>query len=543
MKKKFNYFFLIIFLSFIYTGNSIAKPRCEELHENVYNDLIRTDVNLYFHQKKKTIGIRLLKVPDKNKKDFVLSKNKDGYFKVGKITKGELSKLIFIDDVILSINDKDIRKIITDPKKIESMIEEISDFFDEDELIKFEILRFDYEKNNFSKIIIDRTQGSAEPNIYNTLETFNEHMSDIYINSINVNEKEGNFDASIETDFYQKLDDRYTLTNKIWESLVYDKKFDDDNKLETFWYETCAYDDEKWQVLNSVDPTFGVYFDNLIKEERQMRFSEFYIQPLWDFKLKENPKDEFDTFIVNDGAQLTYKSKSVYKIKNAFNLKNFPFDKQSLRIFLRQDQNTIDEDRFLVSSWTMRKAEEFKDQNSIQGWNIIDVQMNYKVYDHTLKDGFYDGFELVFNIERKSRYYVYKIILPIILILIVCWSAVWIKPYEIESRLTITIVCLLSLIAYNFVIDADLPKLEYLTVMDYIILTSYVYSTIPTFLSILSHNSIGTKNKKIIRIELLSKTYGLLSYIVLILLILIISSSNLPQHTSSALSWASLGAN
>ena len=119
----------------------------------------------------------------------------------------------------------------------------------------------------------------------------------------------------------------------------------------------------------------------------------------------------------------------------------------------------------------------------------------------------------------------------------------WIKPKEIESRLTITIVCLLSLIAYNFVIDADLPKLEYLTIMDYIILASYVYSTIPTFLSILSHNSIGTKNKKIIGIEFLSKKYGLLSYIVLILLILMISSSNLPQHTSSALSWASLGAN
>ena len=543
MKKRFNYYFLIILLSFICTSNSIAKPRCEELHENIYNDVIRKDVNLSFHEGRKTIGIRLLKTPDKDKKNFILSRNEDGYFKVGKITKGELSKLIFIDDIILSINSKDIRKIITDPKKIESFDEDISSFFDEKELIKFEILRFDYEKNNFSKIIIDRTEGSAEPNIYNTLENFSEPMSDIYINSINVNEKEGNFIATIETDFFQKLDDRYTLTNKIWESLVYDKKFYDDNKLEDFWYETCTYDDKKWQVLNTVDPTYGVYFDNLIKEERQMRFSEFYVQPLWDFKLKENPKDEFDTFVVNDGAQLSYKSKSVYKIKNKFNLKNFPFDKQSLRIFLRQDQNTIDENRFLVSSWTMRKAEEFKNLNSIQGWNITDVDMNYKVYDHTLKEVFYDGFELVFNIERKSRYYVYKIILPIILILIVCWSAVLIKPKEIESRLTITIVCLLSLIAYNFVIDADLPKLEYLTIMDYIILASYVYSTIPTFLSILSHNSIGTKNKEIIRIESLSKKYGLLSYIVLILLILMISSSNLPQHTSSALSWASLGAN
>ena len=33
-------------------------------------------------------------------------------------------------------------------------------------------------------------------------------------------------------------------------------------------------------------------------------------------------------------------------------------------------------------------------------------------------------------------------------------------PRELESKLTITIVCLLSLIAYNFVIDKDLPKLE-----------------------------------------------------------------------------------
>ena len=40
MKKRFNYYFLIILLSFIYTSNSVAKPRCEELHENIYNDVI-----------------------------------------------------------------------------------------------------------------------------------------------------------------------------------------------------------------------------------------------------------------------------------------------------------------------------------------------------------------------------------------------------------------------------------------------------------------------------------------------------------------------
>ena len=189
----------------------------------------------------------------------------------------------------------------------------------------------------------------------------------------------------------------------------------------------------------------------------------------------------------------------------------------------------------------MRKAEEFKNLNSIQGWNITKVDMNYKIYDHPLYEQFYDGFELIFEVERKSRYFVFKIILPIVLILIVCWSAVWIKPKDLESRLTITIVCLLSLIAYNFVIDKDLPKLEYLTVMDYIILISYVYATIPTFLSIINNNFLNTKNKKIIKFNEITKKFGLLSYLFLIIFTLILSSSTLPEYTSTSLSWASIG--
>ena len=60
----------------------------------------------------------------------------------------------------------------------------------------------------------------------------------------------------------------------------------------------------------------------------------------------------------------------------------------------------------------------------------------------------------------------YSAILPIVLILMVYWSAVWIDPREIESRLTITIVCLLSLISI-ICNRPDMPKLEYLTIMDY----------------------------------------------------------------------------
>jgi hypothetical protein len=122
----------------------------------------------------------------------------------------------------------------------------------------------------------------------------------------------------------------------------------------------------------------------------------------------------------------------------------------------------------------------------------------------------------------------------------VCWSAVWIDPKEIESRLTITIVCLLSLIAYNFVIDSDMPKLEYLTIMDYIILISYVYAAIPNFLSIYSFQLIK-KNKPLAeKYEAIEKRYGLLSYILIIFIIVIVNASSAPEHTNSMFTWAAM---
>ena len=110
----------------------------------------------------------------------------------------------------------------------------------------------------------------------------------------------------------------------------------------------------------------------------------------------------------------------------------------------------------------------------------------------------------------------------------ICWSVLWITPSELESRLTITIVCLLSLIAYNFVIDEDLPKLSYLTVMDYIILLSYFYAAVPNFISIASFKLCKTNSQLCNRIESTGKKYGPLSYLLLIIFIVIFSINNNP---------------
>ena len=140
-------------------------------------------------------------------------------------------------------------------------------------------------------------------------------------------------------------------------------------------------------------------------------------------------------------------------------------------------------------------------------------------------------------IERKHSYYLYKVILPIILILSVCWLVVWIDPKELEARLTVTIVCLLSLIAYNFVIDSELPKLEYLTVLDWIILTSYVYAVIPNILSVISFRLLKTNQILGSKIEKISTQYGVLSYFIIIFLIILFNANLNPDNSTALISW------
>ena len=74
--------------------------------------------------------------------------------------------------------------------------------------------------------------------------------------------------------------------------------------------------------------------------------------------------------------------------------------------------------------------------------------------------------------------------LPILLLLALTWSIFWIDLKDLETRITISIVTFLALIAYNFVIDNDLAKLAYLTFLDSVILVSYLFAGLPTFMAI-----------------------------------------------------------
>jgi len=537
MKISIKLFIFFIFV-FLFNYNAFAKPRCEVLYDRIYNKGSYKDVSLVTDEKQKTIGIRLKKywnekklVKLKNGKEiqiagWELERNKDGYFKIGKITDGDLSRFsspgkIEIDDVILSINDKDLREIAKDPAKLKIIEEDISDLFQKDEKIKFKLLK----NNKIVEVNKINQFGVHEYDIKNKILRFNEPKIDFYANSIIVDEKTGSFTAAIDYSFHKSLDKRYSLNAIVNDILIDDKKFKNKNLSSFHWYQ-CDFSDERWDKLDTVNPSYGIKINNLISQDNSLKSSHYNVKP----SFYEN--DNKDGYII-DNAEITYNSSGVYKIKNSFNLRTFPFDKQKLNIHLYNEKFT-DDFRALVSSNTIQKALKFKNENNIQGWDIDNVNLNYKFLQNPFNNfDTHDGISLEIEVSRKHGYYIFKIIFPILLILSLCWSSVWLPPKEIQSRLTVTIVCLLSLIAYNFIIDADIPKLEYLTIMDFIILISYIYAAIPCLLAVISYNLVcNNKDELCYKYEGLEKRYGLLSYIIIIIFIILSTMLSNSEHAT-----------
>ena len=237
---------------------------------------------------------------------------------------------------------------------------------------------------------------------------------------------------------------------------------------------------------------------------------EFYNQ-------KEKPdfvKERVDWIEILSNGTVQSRVRSNGKFKSKFNFKQFPFDTQTFdyKIYAEFPIQFITfkaDTKMEVYKKNLYKAEN-EDGLDIPSWKVRDV--DYYI-DRYKEDSYvYDGFVVEIKAKRESAYYLFKIIIPIFFLLVITWSVFWIYGSEIEAKVNISVVTLLALIAYNFIIDGDLPKLSYLTYLDAYILISYFFAGGATILCVYSYLRYRKYKNKINKVDSYAKIFGPLVY-------------------------------
>ena len=255
-------------------------------------------------------------------------------------------------------------------------------------------------------------------------------------------------------------------------------------------------------------------------------------------KNKTKLEDSVIEFTYDKGQFRVLRTESgVGHFRQSFDFKKFPFDKQKLIINITSGIRSS-ADKQLIKYATDTAAvvfitpedgafigiNKFKNNNYLREWKVSSVDIKNKeiidenYYDKDLKKIIThneNSLNLEINVERNYNHYVYKIMVPVFLILCVAWFVLWIPTKYFEARLATSMVALLSLIAYNFVFANDIPKLEYLTALDKFILLSYIFCCIPTFMSIWFSRLYKIKQAKIAKVNSKIRIYGGFVYLIL----------------------------
>ena len=191
-----------------------------------------------------------------------------------------------------------------------------------------------------------------------------------------------------------------------------------------------------------------------------------------------------DSVEVEPNGRVNYRQRYAGAFTQPLHLRSFPFDRQTFHIQLVAVRYQVNEVAFVPDQdWVsngLKQGGGIAPAVTLPDWKIENWKT--KLMTYALAPGLeYSSYAFEFTAARNVQHYVLKVILPLVLIVIMSWAVFWIDPVNASSQVSIAMTSMLTLIAYRFSIDSQLPLLPYMTRLDVFILIS----TVLVFLSLI----------------------------------------------------------
>ena len=142
-------------------------------------------------------------------------------------------------------------------------------------------------------------------------------------------------------------------------------------------------------------------------------------------------------------------------------LSDFPFDRQTLPFVIVSSFGP--EDVVLRSEAT---AVGLAERLSIVNWTIDFAGVTSGSHFLASAERQFARLDIEFEAVRLTGYYTWKLIVPLVLVVMMSWAVFWIAPVHVAPRLGLAATSMLTLIAYRFALASILPPIAYMTRMD-----------------------------------------------------------------------------
>lgn len=182
-----------------------------------------------------------------------------------------------------------------------------------------------------------------------------------------------------------------------------------------------------------------------------------------------------------------------------FALSRYPLDQQSLKVLI---ENSVYQTNELV--YVADKGQSgYSGSLSIPGWKIrgFDVSTLAREYttnfgdDRLGKTTQYSSVQYSLKVTRPISFFVWKLLLPLIIVVAASWGALLLHPQHVDSRIILPVTALLTTVFLQQSYSSALPDIGYLVLLDKIYAIAYVLIIVSILEAILTADWI--KNEKL----------------------------------------------
>jgi hypothetical protein len=179
-------------------------------------------------------------------------------------------------------------------------------------------------------------------------------------------------------------------------------------------------------------------------------------------------------------GMVTYIERFDSTLSSNFDLRKFPFDTQQLQFQFHPFISDASEIRFaphpLPSTGIYAKQ-----HTDLAAWHIESIQYATEKIVAGREIPPTRGADFQIDVKRRSGFYVWKIFVPLVMMTMIPIVVFWIDVSQFDWLLKIPMTMLLSMVAFEFAIARDLPRVGYLTFLDAVFLASFTFCFLCTF--------------------------------------------------------------
>jgi len=173
--------------------------------------------------------------------------------------------------------------------------------------------------------------------------------------------------------------------------------------------------------------------------------------------------------LVQADGTVDYRQRYTGKLSQPLNLSDFPFDKHIFTIQFASAAYRADELEFVPEPSSLDPdivGGTIAKQLSLPDWQILGHKVLTAPY-RPIDEVQIAGFVFQFEAKRYIAYYLWQVVLPLTVVVVMSLTGFWVQRGQVAVRIGVATSSILTLIAYRFVLANLLPRLPYMTRLDY----------------------------------------------------------------------------